>query len=520
MQTPHWNSRFTLLSSAAAVAVLASACGGGSGSSSSPVASASSVALSGNAATGLALAGATVSIKCATGSGTATTASTGAYTATLANAVLPCVLKVTSSDGLTTLHSVAAGSGGGTVVANLTPLTELVLAQAAGQAPAAFFNGFSSAQLTTLSASTLDAALAAVASALNSAVSIGTLNPFTAPLTPATAANPAAGNAYDQLLDQLAVSVANAQTSLSALTAQMAAGSTSTLGTSLQSSLAADFAAGIFDLDFGSSANRWEAEVHRSTSGPVNGEYTFAASRYAFVNGAWGADSSSDSNYILTPSGWLAQDALPGTARQVGLDRFVYTDATESNKMTMATSSPTSFALADLPGGSGLSGTVVLPAGAKFFSFTSRTLTTQYQLNGGSGFSNTTSLADLRTQYSSAALQWMGGNAGALQWRFGSGTASGPLYLSTAGTALADGSWELVTVQGVQLMVLNFSSAANATSGLATGQKFFYAVAPGGNVQEGRYRPAGSAQTETFTNVNRIAANAILAAIGLASLPN
>lgn len=518
------NTRFTLLASA--VAILVSACGGGSGDT----APASSVTLSGNAATGLAMAGASVQIKCATGTATATTIASGFYTSTLSNAALPCVLKVTSADGQTTLHSVAAGSGGGTVVANLTPLTELVVAQAAGQTPEAFFNNFSSAQSATVSATSLEAAITRVATALNSSVAIDTLNPLTATLVPATAASPTTGNAYDQLLDQLATSITNAQTSLGTLTTQVASGGTaSSIGASLQSTQAADFAAGIYDVDYDDEAGRWETEVHRATSGPVNGVYPFTGSRYAFVNGGWATDTSSNAARVLTASGWVSHTAdLSGSARQVGLNRFIYTDTAQSTEMTMATSSPATFH-------HDWAGTVTLPTGSKVFDFTQTTVAEQYQLNGGSGFSQVLSLADFRSNYNSSNgswVQWFGGNlaqGALLQWRFGPGSTSGVLYLAVNYPGqnlpvLENGSWEVRTVLGRELMVLNIPASveahANTHSGLATGQKFIYALTPEGQVQEGRYLPAG-ASTGSFTNFNRTAANAIIAAIGnLASLPN
>jgi hypothetical protein len=533
MRHTRWNSRFTLLATAGTVVGLLGGCGGGSSGSTTG----SSVQLSGHAATGMALASATVDIKCATGTGTATTSSSGAYTASLANATLPCVLKVTSIDGSTTLHSVAVGSGGGTVVANLTPLTELVLAQAAGQTPDAFFNTFSSAQSATISASTVALALTQVATALNSSVSIGTLNPFTAALVPATSSSPAAGNAYDQLLDQLATSVANAQTSLTQVVQQITQGNTSSIGSALQSTLASDFAAGIFSLnyDFDTQANQgqWGAEVHLSTSGPVNGLYPFTGARYTFASGAWGPFNPSDANQVLTASGWMADTAnLTATVQQTGLTSFLYTSATQSAQMTMVSSSPATFALANLPGASGLPGTVSLPPGAKVFSFTQTNVAEKYQLNGGTGFSNITTLANFRTQHSSNAAQWNGGHLSGdalLQWRFGPGTTGGALYLATNyfsqnPPALADGTWEIQSVHGVDIMVLNIPDTVNAnsssSSGLAAGQKFLYAVLPSGNVQEGRYFPAGT-QSAAFTNFNRIAANALISAIGgMTNLPN
>jgi hypothetical protein len=528
MQTPHWNSRFTLLASAAAVAVLVSACGGGSGGGSDSSPAGSSITLSGYAATGLAMAGATVNIKCATGNATASTIASGFYTTTLDNAALPCVLQVRSADGLTTLHSVAAGSGGGTVVANVTPLTELVLAQAAGQAPATFFNAFSSTQTATVSADSLAAAVTKVATALFSSVSITTTNPFTDALVPATLDSPTTGNAYDRLLDQLAASVANARTTLPAIVSQVAAGST-TVGSSLQSTLATDFAAGIFGVHYDDYRSHWNAEVRRSTSGPANGVYSFTGNSYIFASGAWGAADNSDNNRVLTASGWVLDGAnLAATVRQTGLTSFLYTSATQSTQMTMVSSSPATYRYGD-------STNVTLPTGSKVFEFTQTYVSEKYQLNGGTGFSNVTSLADFRSQHSSSSsdpVQWNGGSlaqGALLQWRFGPGTTSGALLLSINypdqnPPALADGTWEVKTVMGTEVMVLTIPASVDASasthSGLAAGQKFIYALTPEGNVQEGRYFPAG-ASGGSFTNFNRIAANAIIAAIGgLASLPN
>ena len=95
---------------------------------------------------GAALPGATVSIKCAAGTGTATTAADGRYTLTLTGASLPCALRVVGTDG-SVFHSVVAGTGTtGTFVANITPLTELLVATATGASPGTFFDGFGSAR--------------------------------------------------------------------------------------------------------------------------------------------------------------------------------------------------------------------------------------------------------------------------------------------------------------------------------------------------------------------------------------
>jgi hypothetical protein len=93
-------------------------CGGGT---STP-----GVALSGTAATGNALASATVSASCAQGSGSTVSDGGGHYAISL-NAVLPCILTVTS--GGISLHSLAFAGG----TFNTTPETELMLVYRASQ---------------------------------------------------------------------------------------------------------------------------------------------------------------------------------------------------------------------------------------------------------------------------------------------------------------------------------------------------------------------------------------------------
>jgi hypothetical protein len=146
-----------------ATALTLSACGGGD--SGTP----QTQTVSGVAATGLPLAGAAVNLTCATGSGTATTAGDGSYSVTLSGSTLPCVLTATSSDSKTVLHSVVPGSGSasGTTTAQITPLTELLLAQLSGQDPAKFAAAFG--PTTAVSAAAVSSAQTALVSILKSA---------------------------------------------------------------------------------------------------------------------------------------------------------------------------------------------------------------------------------------------------------------------------------------------------------------------------------------------------------------
>lgn len=195
---------------AAAAAALVTACGGGGGSQSA-------VQLSGVAATGLAMANSAVDVKCASGTGTATTNESGSYTVTVTDGVMPCIVKVTGTvDGVqVTLHSVAEGgttSGSNTTAtANVTPLTEMILARAAGTLPADLFENFGSSTAGAITA-TLATAKTELLTALRDAVGVdfGNIDPFTDSLVAATPANPTGGNLYDQALDALGAKVSPA----------------------------------------------------------------------------------------------------------------------------------------------------------------------------------------------------------------------------------------------------------------------------------------------------------------------
>lgn len=188
---------------AAATAALVAACGGGGGGSA-PV---SGVTLSGVAATGLALANSDVSVKCAAGNATATTDGSGAYEVTVTDGALPCIIKVTgTADGVAvTLHSIAeAGTTSGattTATANVTPLTEMVVAQLSGGLPSAMFEDFGAAGSVT--SEQLASATTALLTALSAAtgVDLSAIDPFKGALVPAT--DTSAGNAYDDALEAL-----------------------------------------------------------------------------------------------------------------------------------------------------------------------------------------------------------------------------------------------------------------------------------------------------------------------------
>ena len=211
---------------AVAAAGVLVACGGGGSDPPSPPApapppTAAALALSGTAATGAAIAGAAVDVVCSGGTASGTTRADGGYDLSVTGGSLPCVLRVTS--GGSVLHSLAWGaSGSASARANITPLTQLVVAYYAALDPAAYYAGFSSASAPSVSASGVAAAQAWLVALLQSAGIDATASGdlISATLVPRTSGS--AGSAYAQALDQLASTLTSAGTSLPSLTAAVA----------------------------------------------------------------------------------------------------------------------------------------------------------------------------------------------------------------------------------------------------------------------------------------------------------
>ncbi|PWK37791.1 hypothetical protein [Cupriavidus plantarum] len=203
-----------LLATIAAAAL--SACGGG-GSDSTATPASVTTKVSGTAAVGAALANAQVVAKCAAGGGTATTAADGTYTLNIADAKRPCVLTVTSADGSTKLHSVIEAGTGTSVVANITPLTELLTASLAGGDTQAFFDTFDAAAQAKLTAAGLTGAMETVRLVLTGTVDLTGIDPLKDTLVAAHGSTP--GNALDQRLDTLGAALTTAKTSLADLSA-------------------------------------------------------------------------------------------------------------------------------------------------------------------------------------------------------------------------------------------------------------------------------------------------------------
>jgi hypothetical protein len=136
--------------------------------------------LTGTAATGAPIVGGTVEVACSTGSPlSATTSDTGAWTVTLSDQTLPCKVRVSGGQvngaaNTQSYHSVATEAG----TVNITPLTDLAVAQMAQQDPATWFNQRAATDFTAMDAAKVTAAVKAVVDNLGLADYLGSDDPL------------------------------------------------------------------------------------------------------------------------------------------------------------------------------------------------------------------------------------------------------------------------------------------------------------------------------------------------------
>ncbi|WOB08302.1 hypothetical protein [Piscinibacter gummiphilus] len=204
---------------AMATAGLLVACGGSPSESTPAPSGSSSLSLSGVVAKGAALAGATVTAKCAAGTASpATTSGTGTYSLTITGGVLPCVLEATGTgaDAGLVLHSVATGSGS-SATSNVTPVTELLVAQLTGQDPATFMAAADATSLnSTVTTTNINAAKTEVIATLTAA-GLDTAALASADMVSGTLAA-GTGAGYDGVLDALGAALTSSGTTLAQLT--------------------------------------------------------------------------------------------------------------------------------------------------------------------------------------------------------------------------------------------------------------------------------------------------------------
>lgn len=191
----------------ALLAATLAGCGGGGGAASGP-------SLSGTAAIGAPVAGGTVTVRCASGATiTTTTTSGGEWIAALSGQTFPCLVSVSGGNlpAGRSLYSMALDTSD----LNVTPLTTLVLASAFNKDPAEV-NSLPS--LEAARAALQDGLAKVTAFLVDSGFASLPGNPLTDPF------RPVAGDPYDDLLEQIAVSLEDAGLTPEELIEQVASG--------------------------------------------------------------------------------------------------------------------------------------------------------------------------------------------------------------------------------------------------------------------------------------------------------
>ncbi|WP_331344215.1 hypothetical protein [Cellvibrio sp. UBA7661] len=164
---------------------------------SSAASSQANAVVSGTAAVGAAIVNGTVTAKCADGSGfiqTVTTNAQGVFSGSLPLASFPCALQITDGTPAVTLHSYALTSG----TVNITPLTDLLVANASTQLPSTWFQG-TSWQIDSAQLQTAQNNLKTILTNANYSLPSGNFDPLTISFQ--------IGDVWDQLLDQLQAAI-------------------------------------------------------------------------------------------------------------------------------------------------------------------------------------------------------------------------------------------------------------------------------------------------------------------------
>lgn len=192
---------------AASVVTALAACGGGSNDPT----------LSGTAAVGDPIVGGSVSVVCAAGSAISPvlTGTDGTWQVGMSGQTLPCAVKVSGGTVGGTVqsgvyHSIAVSS----FVVNITPLTDLIVANLTGSDPATWFTGLNANAIKAVTQGDLTSAIGRVSTALGLTTALGSDNPIATPFEAVT------GNKLDNILQALATAGASHQSLVTLAQAQ------------------------------------------------------------------------------------------------------------------------------------------------------------------------------------------------------------------------------------------------------------------------------------------------------------
>ena len=240
------------------------ACGGGGGSSSSSASS--DLVISGVALTGTAIDAGAVQVKCQSGTGTTTTGSDGSFTVTVTGGARPCLLKVTDPISSTDIHSLLESG----TVANISPVTDLVVSNTTGVTPSTAFTNYTTAIQSSITSAKVAQAITV---AQKTTESLGTDADMTGidPLKISIKARQGdtAGDATDKKIDALMAALAASDKKISELSELIKSATTSTVQASTKT-LVGDAQYSLTNCPAARSGDVWSLDFEGSDPMPWN----------------------------------------------------------------------------------------------------------------------------------------------------------------------------------------------------------------------------------------------------------
>ena len=240
------------------------ACGGGGGSSSSSASS--DLVISGVALTGTAIDAGAVQVKCQSGTGTTTTGSDGSFTVTVTGGARPCLLKVTDPISSTDIHSLLESG----TVANISPVTDLVVSNTTGVTPSTAFTNYTTAIQSSITSAKVAQAITV---AQKTTEYLGTDADMTGidPLKISIKARQGdtAGDATDKKIDALMAALAASDKKISELSELLKSATTSTVQASTKT-LVGDAQYSLTNCPAARSGDVWSLDFEGSDPMPWN----------------------------------------------------------------------------------------------------------------------------------------------------------------------------------------------------------------------------------------------------------
>ena len=270
------------------------ACGGSGGDSSSNTSS--DLVISGIALTGAAIDAGLVQVKCQSGNGTTTTGPDGSFTVTISGGVRPCLLKVTDPITLTDIHSLLESG----TVANISPVTDMVVSNTTGVTPATAFANYSTSVQSSINATKVAQAIAVVqktTESFGSDADMTGIDPLK--ITIKARQGDTAGDATDKKIDALMATLAAADKKITELSELLKAATTSTVETSAKT-LVGDAQYSLTNCPAARSGDFWSLDFEGGDPMPWNVNFSTMLMKDLINNLSYAVESISEQGQTIS----------------------------------------------------------------------------------------------------------------------------------------------------------------------------------------------------------------------------